>query len=60
MPTLLLCGDSDRMVPAKYGEAFQRLLPNARMKLISQCGYFPQDERSAEFLDALLSFFQGR
>ncbi len=59
MPTLLLCGDSDHMVPAKYGEAFQGLLPNARIKLISQCGHFPQDERPAEFLDAVLSFFRG-
>ena len=59
MPTLLLWGDSDRIVPAKYGEAFQRLIPNSSLKLIEKCGHLPQEERPAEFLDAVLSFLRA-
>lgn len=56
MPTLLLWGDSDSVVPPAYGKAFEQLLPNASLKVIKQCGHLPQQERPEEFLDAVLGF----
>lgn len=58
MPTLLLWGDSDAMVPPVYGDAFHQLLTNSTLKLIEKCGHFPQQERPTEFIDAVLSFLQ--
>ena len=59
MPTLLLWGDSDGMVPMKYAEAFQSLLPNASLKVIEKAGHLPQDERPAAVVDAILPFLRG-
>jgi len=56
MPTLLLWGDSDGVAPPAYGKAFERLLPNASLQVIPKCGHLPQQERPAEFLEAVLRF----
>ena len=58
MPTLLLWGDSDGMVPLDYARAFQRLLPNSSLKVIDQCGHSPQEERPNEALAAVVDFLQ--
>lgn len=59
MPTLLLWGASDGMVPAEYGEAFRRLLPDSTLKVIGQCGHFPQDERPVDVADAVFAFLRS-
>jgi pimeloyl-ACP methyl ester carboxylesterase len=59
MPTLLLWGDSDGIVPPVYGQAFQRLLPNATLKVLDRCGHLPQVEQPAEFIDALRDFLRA-
>ena len=56
MPTLLIWGDSDGIVPPAYGNAFQELLPNAKLKVIKNCGHLPQIERAEEFLSLVSSF----
>ena len=58
MPTLLLWGDSDGMVPLDYGKEFQRLLPNSTLKVIDRAGHSPQEERPEEVLDAVRAFLQ--
>jgi pimeloyl-ACP methyl ester carboxylesterase len=56
MPTLLLWGDSDRIVPSVYGQAFQKLLPNSTLKIIEKCGHLPQVECLAEFINSVRDF----
>ena len=56
MPTLLIWGDSDGIVPPAYGNAFQELLPNAKLKVIKNCGHLPQIEQAEEFLSLVSSF----
>jgi pimeloyl-ACP methyl ester carboxylesterase len=58
MPTLLIWGGSDGMVPPVYGTAFQQLLPNAELSVIEKCGHLPQVERTEEFLAAVNSFLK--
>ncbi len=59
MPTLLLWGDSDGMVPVKYGEAFRRFLPDSSLMVIEQCGHSPQDERPVDVAEAVLGFLRS-
>ena len=59
MPTLLLWGDSDGVVPPAYGEAFQRLLPQATLKTIARCGHIPQLEQPEEFISAIQGFLRA-
>ena len=56
MPTLLIWGDSDGIVPPAYGNAFQELLPDASLKIMKNCGHLPQLECSDEFLSLVSSF----
>jgi len=58
MPTLLLWGDSDGVVPPAYGKAFQQLLSNASLRVIEKCGHIPQLERPDEFIDAVVAFLE--
>jgi pimeloyl-ACP methyl ester carboxylesterase len=56
MPTLLLWGDADKVVPPVYGTAFQKLFPDATLKIIENCGHLPQLERPDEFIAAVQGF----
>lgn len=58
MPTLLVWGDSDGVVPPAHGLAFQQLLPNATLQVIDRCGHIPQVERPEEFHAAITGFFK--
>ena len=56
MPTLVVWGDSDQVIPPEYGAAFRDLLPNATLTVIPQCGHIPQLERPDAFFDSVLGF----
>jgi pimeloyl-ACP methyl ester carboxylesterase len=59
-PTLILWSENDRLVPPAYGEAYQKLIPGAQMKLIKACGHLPMFEKEAEFVEAIASFCLNR
>ncbi|MEX2473355.1 MAG: alpha/beta fold hydrolase [Gemmatimonadota bacterium] len=56
VPTLLLWGRHDRVVPAWVGERLARALPDARLRVLERCGHLPQDEGPGASLAALESF----
>jgi len=56
LPTLIIWGDSDRLIPPPYGPAFQSLIPGSRLEVIPQCGHLPHTERTAEFVSAVTNF----
>ena len=45
VPTLLLWGDDDRVVPLWVGERLQREMPQAELTVLDGCGHMIQDER---------------
>jgi pimeloyl-ACP methyl ester carboxylesterase len=55
-PVLLLWGANDRLVPPAYGEAYQKYLPQAELKLIPDCGHLGMLEKEKEFVEAVTSF----
>jgi pimeloyl-ACP methyl ester carboxylesterase len=58
-PTLLLWGESDRLVPPAYGKAYQQHIPGAELKLIPQCGHLPMFEKEKEFVETVAAFCKG-
>jgi pimeloyl-ACP methyl ester carboxylesterase len=48
IPTLVVWGEHDAVVPAECGEQYARLLPDARLETISGCGHAVDMERPAE------------
>lgn len=55
-PTLILHGAQDQLVPVAWAERAHRLIPNSQLRIIEQCGHWPQREKPEEFLRAVSSF----
>jgi pimeloyl-ACP methyl ester carboxylesterase len=56
VPTLLVWGDADRLVPPAHAAEFKRLIPHATVELIRGCGHVPQVEGAETFLGAVNAF----
>lgn len=59
LPTLILWGAEDKVIPPQYEAAFRELIPNARLEILPQCGHLPQIEKMTEFAGAVTRFAQG-
>jgi len=56
IPTLVMWGREDRIVPADCGELYRRAIAGARLEVIDRCGHFPYLEKPAEFWRAISPF----
>jgi 4,5:9,10-diseco-3-hydroxy-5,9,17-trioxoandrosta-1(10),2-diene-4-oate hydrolase len=56
VPTLIIWGKQDRVVPYKQAFEARRKIPNARLHLFDRCGHTPQLEYPRQF-NALLGEF---
>jgi pimeloyl-ACP methyl ester carboxylesterase len=56
VPTLILWGDDDQVIPPPYGPAFAGLIPGARLEVIEKCGHLPQIERADAFVAKITAF----
>jgi pimeloyl-ACP methyl ester carboxylesterase len=59
VPTLLLWGRHDRVVPLEVGERLERELPNARLHVLERCGHLPPEEAPEESYAVLERFLDG-
>ncbi len=59
MPTLLIWGREDRIVPLEVGELYQQAIPRARLEVIDRCGHLPHVEKPAEFSQLVLKFLEA-
>lgn len=58
VPTLLLWGTKDAMVPFSNAADYQRVLPNARLAALDGVGHLPQEEVPDRSLAALRTFLE--
>ncbi len=58
LPTLIVWGDSDKVIPSEYGPAFQKLIPGSRLEIVPRCGHLPHVEKASEFVALLTRFLQ--
>ena len=58
VPTLLLWGDSDRVVTPDYGRAYSRLIPGSRFELIERAGHHPEIEQPEAFVERVAAFLE--
>jgi pimeloyl-ACP methyl ester carboxylesterase len=56
VPTLLLWGDQDALIPLSVGQAAERAIPGARLTVFENIGHIPSVECPAEFVEAVLAF----
>lgn len=56
IPTLVVWGAADRMIPVQHGHAYAGAIPGAQLRLITDAGHLPQLENPAELLAAVWQF----
>jgi pimeloyl-ACP methyl ester carboxylesterase len=56
IPTLVVWGAADRMIPVQHGQAYAGAIPGAQLRLIADAGHLPQLENPAELLAAVWEF----
>ncbi len=58
-PTLVLWGQSDRIVTPAYGHAYAELIPGARFEILAAAGHYPYLEQPDAFVAAVTAFVQA-
>ena len=58
VPTLLIWGESDRVVTPEYGRAYSRLIPGSRFELIEAAGHHPEIEQPGMFVELVSRFLE--
>ncbi|HUY19232.1 MAG TPA: alpha/beta fold hydrolase [Candidatus Binataceae bacterium] len=56
MPTLLVWGERDAVVPAATARRYQESIPDAQIALLRECGHRPEIERTQEFVNIIRQF----
>jgi 4,5:9,10-diseco-3-hydroxy-5,9,17-trioxoandrosta-1(10),2-diene-4-oate hydrolase len=59
VPTLLVWGRNDSIIPASHAERAHRLIPNAQLVIFDNCGHCPQLQRPVEFNRVARAFLAG-
>jgi pimeloyl-ACP methyl ester carboxylesterase len=59
VPTLILWGGRDRLIPAEYGGVFAKDITGSRLVIFDDLGHVPQEEDPARTVAAAESFLAG-
>ena len=58
VPTLLMWGDNDRMIPLAYSKEYTEI-PNSQLIIIDNCGHTPFVEKPLDFNNIVLKFLNA-
>ena len=56
LPTLIVWGDRDPIIPVEHGRAAHALLPNSRLEIFEGAGHFPQLDDPLRFAELVTEF----
>jgi pimeloyl-ACP methyl ester carboxylesterase len=56
LPSLLVWGTEDPIIPVEHGRAAHELMPGSRLELLEGAGHFPQLEEPHRFAELLAAF----
>ena len=59
MPTLIVWGAHDTLIPVEHGIAAHAAIPGSRLEIFEDAGHFPHCEAPERFVDALLRFIDA-
>jgi pimeloyl-ACP methyl ester carboxylesterase len=59
VPTLVVAGEEDALVPPREARALQEAIPGSRLAVIAGAGHLSNFERPDEFNARLLGFLKG-
>ncbi|TMK38606.1 MAG: alpha/beta fold hydrolase [Actinobacteria bacterium] len=58
VPTLILWGESDWIIPARHGHEAHAAIPGSRLEILGAGGHFPHVQEPAWFVEALERFIE--
>jgi len=58
LPTLIVWGRQDAIVPLSAGEAYHRAIPGSQLMVLDHCGHRPEIEQADEFVRVVREFLQ--
>jgi pimeloyl-ACP methyl ester carboxylesterase len=56
VPTLIIWGENDSIIPVRDANEFERLIPDSRKVVMRETGHIPMVERPEAFNDVLIEF----
>ncbi len=56
MPTLIVWGSADTIIPASHAHSAHEAIPGSRLELFTGCGHFPHVQEPIRFADLLHEF----
>jgi pimeloyl-ACP methyl ester carboxylesterase len=59
LPTLIVWGERDRILPVAHGYAARDAMPGSRLEIFEDAGHFPHRADPARFADVLLDFVEA-
>ncbi len=60
LPTLIVWGEQDQMIPLEIGRHIHELVPGSKLEVIPNCGHLPNLEKPAELIRCVLDFAKPR
>ena len=60
VPTLILWGAQDALIPVAAGHKLNALIKGSRLVTFENCGHLPQEEMPARVVDEITQFISGR
>jgi pimeloyl-ACP methyl ester carboxylesterase len=58
VPTQIIWGDDDQILPTAHGAAYRDLIPSSSLEIMAQCGHLPHVEKAQEFAQKVVNFTQ--
>lgn len=59
LPTLIVWGDRDEIIPVSHAVAAHEAIPGSRLEIMEGVGHFPHVERPHEFVQVLTDFMES-
>ncbi|MEE8443686.1 MAG: alpha/beta fold hydrolase [Dehalococcoidia bacterium] len=59
VPTLVVWGQEDRILPAEHARRIARQAPNVCVRILPDCGHWPQMEMDREFNQTVMGFLEN-
>jgi pimeloyl-ACP methyl ester carboxylesterase len=60
VPTLIVWGEQDSIIPVKDAQEFERLIPDSRKVVMTDTGHIAMAERPGAFNDVMMEFLGER
>ena len=59
VPTMIVWGERDRMIPVAHARAAQAAIPGSRLEIFPEAGHFPHRDAPRRFVEVLLEFMDS-